>query len=92
MTDRSEDREQIQERRAARRQGLAYQGAFEAVIAILIATGIGYWIDTSFDTSPFGLLIGATVGFGSFVLRLLRLGRLLQEVADEEAPEKHGSD
>ena len=61
MTDRSEDREQIQERRAARRQGLAYQGAFEAVIAILIATGIGYWIDTSFDTWPYGLLIGAAV-------------------------------
>ena len=92
MTDRSEERERSQRQRAARRQGLAYQGAFEAVIAILIATGIGYWIDTSFDTSPFGLLIGATVGFGSFVLRLLRLGRLLQEVADEEATEKDGSD
>lgn len=92
MTDRSEEREQSQQQRAARRQALAYQGAFEAVIAILIATGIGYWIDTSFDTSPFGLLIGAAVGFGSFVLRLLRLGRLLQEVADEEATEKDGRD
>jgi len=71
---------------------LAYQGAFEAVIAILIATGLGYWIDTSFDTTPYGLLIGAAVGFGSFVLRLLRLGRLLQQVADEEATENDGSD
>ena len=92
MTDRSEEREQSQQQRAARRQGLAYQGAFEAVIAILIAIGIGYWIDTSFDTSPFGLLIGAAVGFGSFVHRLLRLGRLLQEVADEEATEKDARD
>ena len=92
MTERSEDREQSQQRRAARRQGLAYQGAFEAVIAILIAIGVGYWIDTSFDTSPFGLLIGAAVGFGSFVHRLLRLGRLLQEVADEEVTEKDGRD
>ncbi len=92
MTDRPEEREQSQQQRAARRQGLAYQGAFEAVIAILIATGIGYWIDTSFDTSPFGLLIGAAVGFSSFVLRLLRLGRLLQEVADEEATEKDARD
>ncbi len=92
MTDRPEEREQSQRQRAARRQGLAYQGAFEAVIAILIAIGIGYWIDTSFDTSPYGLLIGAAVGFGSFVLRLLRLGRLLQQVADEEATENDGSD
>jgi len=92
VTGRSEEREQSQQQRAARRQALAYQGSFEAVIAILIATGIGYWIDTSFDTSPFGLLIGAAVGFSSFVLRLLRLGRLLQEVADEEAAENDGSD
>jgi len=92
VTDRPEEREQSQRQRAARRQGLAYQGAFEAVIAILIAIGIGYWIDTSFDTSPYGLLIGAAVGFGSFVLRLLRLGRLLQQVADEEATENDGSD
>ena len=92
MTDRPEEREQSQRQRAARRQGLAYQGAFEAVIAILIATGLGYWIDTSFDTTPYGLLIGAAVGFGSFVLRLLRLGRLLQQVADEEATENDGSD
>ncbi len=65
--------------RAARRQNAAYQGAFEAVIAILIAAGIGYWADQRFGTSPRYLLIGVVVGFVSFVLRLVRLGRLLQE-------------
>lgn len=91
MTDRSEEREQSQQQRAARRQALAYQGAFEAIFAILIAAGFGYWIDASFDTLPFGLLIGTAIGFTAFVLRLLRLGRLLQEATDEEATENDGS-
>ncbi|MEM7409906.1 MAG: AtpZ/AtpI family protein [Myxococcota bacterium] len=69
----------------ARRQGAAYQGAFEAVVAILIAAGVGYWADTRFDSSPVGLLIGTAIGFGSFVLRLLRLGNQLQEISESEA-------
>lgn len=67
---------------AKRRQGLAYQGAFEAVAAIPIATGIGYWADGRFDTSPFLLILGAALGFAAFVTRLLRLGRQLQAFGD----------
>ena len=48
--------------REARRQGHAYQGAFEAVFAILIAAGIGLWIDARYETSPWGLLIGTAIG------------------------------
>jgi F0F1-type ATP synthase assembly protein I len=67
-----EEREQ-----ATRHQGKAYQGAFEAVFAILIAAGVGLWIDNRFETSPWGLAIGTTFGFVTFVLRLLRLGKQL---------------
>ena len=67
-----------------RRAGTAYQGAFEAVFAMLIGVGFGYWADASFDTSPWGLLAGLALGFGAFVLRLVRLGRQLQEPADGE--------
>jgi len=68
--------------RAARRQGIAYQGAFEAFVAILVAMGIGYWVDQRFGTSPLYLLIGTGVGFASFVLRLVRLGRQLHGLPD----------
>jgi F0F1-type ATP synthase assembly protein I len=68
---------QSERERTARRQGLAYQGAFEAVFAILIGAGLGYWADEYFETSPRWLLIGVVVGFAAFVLRLLRLGRTL---------------
>jgi F0F1-type ATP synthase assembly protein I len=73
-----QDRSAGSERRA-RRQGLAYQGATEAVLAILVAAGIGYWADGRLGTSPWLLLAGLVVGFGSFVLRLFRLGRQLHE-------------
>jgi F0F1-type ATP synthase assembly protein I len=62
----------------ARRKGLAYQGAFEAVMAIPITIGIGYWLDGRFEKSPIFLLLGAVIGFAAFVLRLMRLGRQLQ--------------
>lgn len=72
-----------EERQAeARKQGQAYQGAFEAIAAILIAAGIGLWVDHSFETSPWGLAIGTTIGFGSFVLRLVRLGKELHPPSD----------
>jgi F0F1-type ATP synthase assembly protein I len=85
VTDRSTDEERAARQRTAQRQGLAYQGAFEAVIAILIGAGIGLWADQHFDTSPRYLLIGIVVGFTSFVLRLVRLGRQLHPDASAES-------
>jgi F0F1-type ATP synthase assembly protein I len=70
-------------RQQTRRQGLAYQAAFEAVMAIPIAIGGGYWLDRHFDISPICLIAGAVLGFTAFVLRLLRLGRQLH-ISDHE--------
>jgi F0F1-type ATP synthase assembly protein I len=61
-----------------RRQGAVYQGAFEAVIALLIAGGVGAWLDGYFDTAPWLLLIGTAIGFASFTIRLVRLGRWMK--------------
>lgn len=74
--------------RTARRQNAAYQGALEAVMAILIAAGIGYWADQHFETAPRYLLIGVAVGFASFVLRLVRLGRRLHEPPPDDTGEE----
>jgi F0F1-type ATP synthase assembly protein I len=57
--------------------GGAYEGAFEAVGSILIATLLGYWFDEHYGTTPSGVLVGAGIGFGAFVLRLFRLGKQL---------------
>lgn len=83
------------ERMANRTGGKAYEGAFEAVGAILIATLLGYWFDQYNETTPIGLVIGAILGFAAFTLRLVRLGKQLQmaevEAADEEAESESGS-
>lgn len=64
-------------RAAASAGSSAYQGVFEAVGSILIGCGLGFWFDRSFETGPIGVLVGAAIGFGAFVLRLMRLGKEL---------------
>lgn len=70
-----------------RRQGAVYQGAFEAVIALLIAIGFGYWLDGVFDTAPVLLLVGTAIGFASFTVRLIRLGRWMKGADSDKSIE-----
>jgi F0F1-type ATP synthase assembly protein I len=83
------DRQHAKESKAgqSRRQGAVYQGAFEAVIALLIAAGFGYWLDGYFDTAPMLLLIGTAIGFASFTVRLVRLGRWMHGADSGESGE-----
>lgn len=67
--------------------GDAYQGAFEAVMAVLVGAGLGYWADAHWESTPVGVITGVVVGFAAMVLRLLRLGR---ELVPESAPEASG--
>lgn len=72
MTDESD-------RNAERRRGIAaYQGALEAVFAIVIAIGAGYWADRHFGTEPRWMIVGAILGFGAFVMRLWRMRKLVE--------------
>ena len=88
------DREHSKESQAGgdRRQGAVYQGAFEAVFALLITAGFGYWLDGYFDTAPWLLLIGTAIGFASFTLRLIRLGRWMKGGESGESDESEESD
>jgi F0F1-type ATP synthase assembly protein I len=79
VTDRRDEKESD-----GRRKGAVYQGGSEAVFAILITAGIGYWLDSRFETTPTFLLIGLAVGFAAFTLRLVRLGRETQRRAMNE--------
>ncbi len=57
----------------------AYQGAMEAGFSIIIAILLGYWADEHFGTAPRYLIVGSVVGFGSMVLRLMRMRNLLED-------------
>ncbi len=85
MTDRQDEKKS--QAGQDRRQGAVYQGAFEAVIALLIAAGFGYWLDGYFDTAPALLLIGTAIGFASFTVRLIRLGRWMHGADSDESSE-----
>ena len=77
------------ESRNTRGGGIAYAGAFEAIFAILIGTGLGYLADRWLDTTPILMLVGLAAGFGSFVLLMLRLGRKLAERAEDAGDPPH---
>jgi F0F1-type ATP synthase assembly protein I len=85
MTDRRGEKEQPKGPKSPKsRQGAAYQGATEAVFAILIAAFLGNLADGYFGTAPRYLLVGFVVGFAAFVLRLLRLGRYLHDTEPKD--------
>ncbi len=60
-----------------RRAAAAYQGALEAILAIVITMAAGWWLDRRFGTEPGFLLLGAVIGFVAFVVRVWRLRDLM---------------
>ena len=81
MTNRPGEEEGSKQPRS--RQAAAYQGSFEAVFAILIGAVIGDLADDHFGTAPRYLLVGFAIGFASFVYRLVKLGRTMQDLAHD---------
>jgi F0F1-type ATP synthase assembly protein I len=68
------------------KEAKAYQWAFEAVLSIPIAMGLGYWADRAWGTSPIGLVVGAVLGFAAFVRRLISMRSLVPPAADPANP------
>jgi F0F1-type ATP synthase assembly protein I len=59
----------------------------EAVFAIPVGVGFGWFADDQFESAPIGILVGAGIGFAAFVLRLVRLTKDVQaETATAETP------
>jgi F0F1-type ATP synthase assembly protein I len=55
----------------------AYQGAIEAVLAVVISGLAGYGVDRRFGTEPAGFLVGMAIGFAAFGLRMWRMRNLM---------------
>lgn len=67
----------------SKRDTRAYQSAMEAVFAIPIAMLIGWWVDSKLDTSPWLLMIGLAFGFTTFVMRLMKMRKLVEAASEE---------
>jgi F0F1-type ATP synthase assembly protein I len=50
----------------------------EAVFAIPIAIGIGWFADSKLGSSPIGLFLGVVLGFAACVLRLLKMRGMVE--------------
>ena len=76
------------------RAGKAYQRAVEAVLAIPIGIGIGYFVDGRLESSPIGLMIGAALGFAAFVRRLVSMRSLVESAppSQDGAPDDERGD
>lgn len=66
-----------------------YQVGLEAIFALVIAVGVGFWVDTRYETQPVFMMAGTAVGFAACVMRLLRYQRELDE---RQIAEGEGSD
>ena len=60
-----------------------YQAGLEAIFALALAIGIGFWVDIRYETQPLFLMVGTAVGFGACVLRLVRPQRALDQSRGE---------
>lgn len=73
--------------------GKAYQRAIEAVLAIPIGIGIGYFVDGRLESSPIGLVIGTALGFAAFVRRLVSMRSMVESAPpQDDAPHDERSD
>jgi F0F1-type ATP synthase assembly protein I len=61
------------DRKGRMKMGRAYQAAFEATIAVVVAGAAGGYADQKLGTGPWLLIAGVLLGFGTFVLRLVKL-------------------
>jgi F0F1-type ATP synthase assembly protein I len=77
--------EQEDSTESVRRRGKAYQSVMEAVFAIPIGGGLGWFLGGRLGSETVGLLIGLGFGFATFIVRLTRMrGMVEREAAEAE--------
>jgi F0F1-type ATP synthase assembly protein I len=55
------------------KMGRAYQAALEGMVAVVVSSLAGGYADQRLGTGPALLIAGVLLGFGAFVVRLVRL-------------------
>jgi F0F1-type ATP synthase assembly protein I len=48
---------------------------FEFIAAILLPGGLGYWLDTKWQTTPWLMLVGGVFGFGVGLYMMLKAAK-----------------
>jgi F0F1-type ATP synthase assembly protein I len=45
------------------------------VMAIVLGTAVGWWVDRRFHSDPWGILVGFVLGFAAAILNVVRITR-----------------
>jgi F0F1-type ATP synthase assembly protein I len=45
------------------------------VMAIVLGTAAGWWVDRRFNSDPWGILVGFVLGFAAAILNVVRITR-----------------
>ena len=62
----------LRPRKPATALGRGFEAGLEFTLAVLIGVGIGYWLDSKLDTSPWLMLLFLGFGFAAGFRQLLR--------------------
>jgi ATP synthase protein I len=69
-------------------EGKAWSAGVEFVGGVLVCSALGWWLDKTFETKPWGLIILMLLGFGVGTFNALRLSARQQRATEDEQTEE----
>jgi ATP synthase protein I len=60
----------------------------ELGVSVIIGMAMGYWVDSKFDTDPFGLFVGMGLGFVAAFRSIRRTLKILEAEEKQESRER----
>ncbi len=72
--------------KALMQAGRAASAGYFMIIAMLLGAGAGWWVDTKFDSAPWGLLAGFGLGLAAGFRELWQIARTTHLNKPDETP------
>lgn len=67
--------------------GIGMRIGTELIIAVMMGVGIGWFVDRTFDTNPWGIMVFSILGMASGILNVIRVANKLNKPADDQQDE-----
>jgi len=64
--------------------GIGLRIGMELIIAVMMGIAIGWFIDRTFGTKPWGLMVFSILGMASGVLNVIRVANKMNETSDDQ--------
>lgn len=64
--------------------GIGLRIGMELIIAVMMGVGIGWFVDRTFGTGPWGLMVFSLLGMASGILNVIRVANKLNDPDDDQ--------